>query len=107
MMVMMMMMTVQSEVDNASEFPGVLKRFEEWMAARGLGTTHTFAIITDGSVSTAYCFIFLPNIPPSPLHPTSTLPPSHSSTSTTPIPPTALNVLPNIPHSPQYVGVRE
>lgn len=38
----------QSEVDNASEFAVVLDHFEEWMEAWSLGSTHTFAVLTDG-----------------------------------------------------------
>lgn len=38
----------QTEVDNASEFAVVLDHFEDWMESWGLGSTHTFSVVTDG-----------------------------------------------------------
>ena len=44
------MLCLQSEVDSASDFAVVLDHFEEWMAARELGSRYSVAIVTDGSV---------------------------------------------------------
>ena len=38
----------QETVDKASTFPTVLENFEKWMREQGLGTTSTFALVTDG-----------------------------------------------------------
>ena len=44
------LLCLQSEVDTAAEFAVVLDHFEKWMEARGLGSHHSVAIGTDGSV---------------------------------------------------------
>ncbi|KAG8229580.1 hypothetical protein J437_LFUL010172 [Ladona fulva] len=38
----------QDQVDSADEFPVVVKRFESWLKENGLGTSHNYAIVTDG-----------------------------------------------------------
>ena len=39
---------LQEDVDSAGTFPIVLGRFEQWLSSHGLGTTHKFAVVTDG-----------------------------------------------------------
>jgi len=38
----------QETVDRANTFPTVLNNFHKWMSEQGLGTTSTFALVTDG-----------------------------------------------------------
>ena len=39
----------QETLDAASTFPEVLEKFNIWLEQFGLGTNHTFALVTDGS----------------------------------------------------------
>jgi len=38
----------QSTVDSANTFPQVLENFNVWLEEKGLGSTYTFALVTDG-----------------------------------------------------------
>eukprot|EP00051_Salpingoeca_urceolata_P031421 m.11530 g.11530 ORF g.11530 m.11530 type:complete len:332 (-) comp4038_c0_seq2:89-1084(-) len=38
----------QDQVDRADTFPEVLQRVEQWMTSKGLGTTHSFGLSSDG-----------------------------------------------------------
>ena len=38
----------QETVDKAKPFPDVLEEFEQWLTDHELGSTHKFAIVTDG-----------------------------------------------------------